>query len=669
MDHPDPEEHPDTPRVSVVKEINLKTAFSPNRRTQYNKYVWRRAREAGQTPISVKRLSKAARTRAAPADKDEMHAYVKEEMAKLKARMQESMNAFESEMRGEMHTLGISMYAKWKEEMQTYEGKSQKEMTAHLKTELVPLEGKIHAFMAKDMLKLDAAKEWILALEDAIEYASGQGAGNQSMQAAAQITCGRQGQSDEIYRNPYINRLEVVDGTGISSNPQWPLGQGPDQIYLPPPPGNLNFNPQQNEQWRGPETWNGVTSPETTAVMDPTRQNFMGTHSEPYGANAQEYLATSSGGGSYSQQETSRGNNDHLFGVGPPNVFAGSQMTTSGFAPWNDPFQRTTGASSMPQGVMQGNFSPEAGAIGGRYTDNHQEAYGYPGPRGTTQRAFDNTGNFQSNMQGLQAGKSTYVDRQHTPIKVPMSSNSYMNQPNSPCINQPFNIYAGQRGNMLGIAKANHPYLNSLDNAYVDQQNNLYKSQQTNVTRVPNANNPYINLYGNQQNSFLSVPNANNPYVEQPSSPIPDQRNNALRAPIANDRYMDQQGSGFRVPMDTQNNATRAPVTKDFVNYTNSKTPLEIFKAPGGQPMLASQNPYELPLGMGSPGNSYGSAQDRTVASVINRPGATSGGFATLGNPAQFDSSGGVPMRGKGVGNTSYGSPYASQAGRPPFPG
>ncbi|MCO5607948.1 hypothetical protein L7F22_062150 [Adiantum nelumboides] len=53
-----------------------------------------------------------------------------------------------------MHTLGISMYAKWKEEMQKYEGKSQKEMTAQLKAELVPLEGKIHAFMAKDMLKL-----------------------------------------------------------------------------------------------------------------------------------------------------------------------------------------------------------------------------------------------------------------------------------------------------------------------------------------------------------------------------------------------------------------------------------------------------------------------------------------------------------------------------------
>ncbi|MCO5611010.1 hypothetical protein L7F22_065258, partial [Adiantum nelumboides] len=53
-----------------------------------------------------------------------------------------------------MHTLGISMYAKWEEEMQKYEGKSQKEMTAQLKPKLVPLEGKIHAFMAKDMLKL-----------------------------------------------------------------------------------------------------------------------------------------------------------------------------------------------------------------------------------------------------------------------------------------------------------------------------------------------------------------------------------------------------------------------------------------------------------------------------------------------------------------------------------
>ncbi|MCO5610635.1 hypothetical protein L7F22_064874 [Adiantum nelumboides] len=118
---------------------------------QFNKYVRRRAREAGQTPISVKRLSKAARTRAAPVDKDEMYAYVKEEMAKVEARMLEYMTAFKSEMMGEMHTLGISMYAKWKEEMQTY---SQKEMTAQLKVELVPLEGKIHAFMAKDMLKL-----------------------------------------------------------------------------------------------------------------------------------------------------------------------------------------------------------------------------------------------------------------------------------------------------------------------------------------------------------------------------------------------------------------------------------------------------------------------------------------------------------------------------------
>ncbi|MCO5581523.1 hypothetical protein L7F22_035409 [Adiantum nelumboides] len=50
-----------------------------------------------------------------------------------------------------MHALGTSMYAKWKEEMQTY---SQQDMAAQLKAELVPLEGKIHAFMAKDMLKL-----------------------------------------------------------------------------------------------------------------------------------------------------------------------------------------------------------------------------------------------------------------------------------------------------------------------------------------------------------------------------------------------------------------------------------------------------------------------------------------------------------------------------------
>ncbi|MCO5601906.1 hypothetical protein L7F22_056032 [Adiantum nelumboides] len=50
-----------------------------------------------------------------------------------------------------MHALGTSMYAKWEEEMETY---SQQEMAAQLKDELVPLEGKIHAFMAKDMLKL-----------------------------------------------------------------------------------------------------------------------------------------------------------------------------------------------------------------------------------------------------------------------------------------------------------------------------------------------------------------------------------------------------------------------------------------------------------------------------------------------------------------------------------
>ncbi|MCO5572085.1 hypothetical protein L7F22_025836 [Adiantum nelumboides] len=151
MDNPDREGHPDTPQVSPMKGINLNNAFSPHKRTQFNKYVRRRAREADQTPISVKRLSKAARTRASPVDKDEMYAYVKEEMAKVEARMLECMTAFKSEMMGEMHTLGISMYAKWEEEMQTY---SQKEMTAQLKAELVPLEGKIHAFMAKDMLKL-----------------------------------------------------------------------------------------------------------------------------------------------------------------------------------------------------------------------------------------------------------------------------------------------------------------------------------------------------------------------------------------------------------------------------------------------------------------------------------------------------------------------------------
>ncbi|MCO5575732.1 hypothetical protein L7F22_029535 [Adiantum nelumboides] len=151
MDHPDPEGHPDTPQASPVKGINLNNAFSLEKRMQFNNYVRRRAREAGQTPISVKRLSKAARTRASPVDKDEMYAYVKEEMAKVEAWMLECMTAFKSEMMGEMLTLGISMYAKWKEEMQTY---SQKEMTAQLKAELVPLEGKIHAFMAKDLLKL-----------------------------------------------------------------------------------------------------------------------------------------------------------------------------------------------------------------------------------------------------------------------------------------------------------------------------------------------------------------------------------------------------------------------------------------------------------------------------------------------------------------------------------
>ncbi|MCO5568376.1 hypothetical protein L7F22_022075 [Adiantum nelumboides] len=118
---------------------------------QANKYVRIRVREASQTPISVKRLSKVVRTRAALVDKDEMYAYVKEEMAKAEARMLECMTAFKSEMMGEMHALGTSMYAKWKEEMQTY---SQQEMAAQLKAEFVPLEGKIHAFMAKDMLKL-----------------------------------------------------------------------------------------------------------------------------------------------------------------------------------------------------------------------------------------------------------------------------------------------------------------------------------------------------------------------------------------------------------------------------------------------------------------------------------------------------------------------------------
>ena len=151
MDHPDPEEHPDTPQVSPVKAINLNNAFSPDKKMQFNKYARRRAREAGQTPIAVKRLSKAARTRAAAVDKDDMYAYVKEEITKVEARMLECMTAFKSEMMGEMHTLAHSMYAKWKEEMQIH---SQKEMTAQLKAELVPLEAKIHTFMAKDMLKL-----------------------------------------------------------------------------------------------------------------------------------------------------------------------------------------------------------------------------------------------------------------------------------------------------------------------------------------------------------------------------------------------------------------------------------------------------------------------------------------------------------------------------------
>ncbi|MCO5611673.1 hypothetical protein L7F22_065928 [Adiantum nelumboides] len=148
MDH---EGHSGTPQVSPVKAINLNAIFSPDKKMHSNKYVRRRMREASQTPISVKRLSKAVRTRAALVDKDEMYAYVKEEMAKAEARMLECMTPFKSEMMGEMHALGTSMYAKWKEEMQTY---SQQEMAAQLKAELVPLEGKIHAFMAKDMLKL-----------------------------------------------------------------------------------------------------------------------------------------------------------------------------------------------------------------------------------------------------------------------------------------------------------------------------------------------------------------------------------------------------------------------------------------------------------------------------------------------------------------------------------
>ncbi|MCO5587297.1 hypothetical protein L7F22_041244 [Adiantum nelumboides] len=148
MDH---EGHSGTPQVSPVKEINLNAVFSPYKKMQSRKHVRRRVREASQTTISVKRLSKAACTRAALVDKDEMYAYVKEEMAKAEARMLECMTAFKSEMMGEMHALGTSMYAKWKEEMQTY---SQQEMAAQLKAELVPLEGKIHAFMAKDMLKL-----------------------------------------------------------------------------------------------------------------------------------------------------------------------------------------------------------------------------------------------------------------------------------------------------------------------------------------------------------------------------------------------------------------------------------------------------------------------------------------------------------------------------------
>ncbi|MCO5600457.1 hypothetical protein L7F22_054570 [Adiantum nelumboides] len=131
---------PPPPPGSLLKGINLPTAFSPDRRAQFNKYVQSRVKEAGHTPISVKRLSKTARTRAAPADIDEMHAYVKEELTNIEARILENMNAFKYEMRGEIHTLEISMYANWREEMQTYEGKLQNEMTTQLKAELGPFE-------------------------------------------------------------------------------------------------------------------------------------------------------------------------------------------------------------------------------------------------------------------------------------------------------------------------------------------------------------------------------------------------------------------------------------------------------------------------------------------------------------------------------------------------
>ncbi|MCO5562212.1 hypothetical protein L7F22_015838 [Adiantum nelumboides] len=156
MDH---EGHSGTPQVSPVKAIKLNALLSLDNKMQSNKHVRRRVREASQTPISVKRLSKAPCTQAALVDKDEMYAYVKEEMAKAEARMLKCMTAFKSEMMGEMHALGTSMYAKWKEEMQTY---SQQEMAAQLKAELVPLEGKIHAFMAKDMLKLDLPEKIFL---------------------------------------------------------------------------------------------------------------------------------------------------------------------------------------------------------------------------------------------------------------------------------------------------------------------------------------------------------------------------------------------------------------------------------------------------------------------------------------------------------------------------
>ncbi|KAI5075653.1 hypothetical protein GOP47_0009729, partial [Adiantum capillus-veneris] len=557
----------------------------------------------------------------------------------------------------------------------------------------------------------DAAKEWILALEDAIEYANGQRPGNWSMQAdaaaAAQMTRGQQGVSDEVYMNSRINRLDLVDGTAMSSNPRRPAGQSPEQFHAQPAPGNIT---QQNEEWRGSEAWNGVTGPETAGAMDPRKQNFrlMGTNYDPSGAYVQEYLATPSGGGSYSHQEASCGN--HSFGGGPPQVFAGSQITSSGFARHDNPFERTTGATTSTQGVMQTDFSSQGGAMGGRYIDKpHNEAYGYTGPQGNTQRAFDNTiqGNFQSNMQSIPVGKSPYVEQHNIIMKVPMGGNSYASQPNNLRMNQPYNSYVNQQSNTLGIGKANNPYVNPQVNPYVDQQSNAqsnpnaenpymdqqnnairgpnasnplmdpqsrpYVNQQNNFLRAPNANNPFMDPqsrpYVDQQNNVLRAPNANNSYLEQPSSPFLDQRNHAVRAPLTDGRYKDQQGSGLRAPMDTENTAMSAPITKDFVDHPNSRTPFEMFKSPCSQPMATPENTYRQPLGMGSPGNPYGSAQDHTTASGSNHPFATSGGFAPLGNAPQFDSSGGGEMRGKGFGNTSYGPPYGSQAGHQPFPG